>query len=153
MPPVSALPVSLISAYPLLIIYSRICDMLVCFNVNYCFHSGGEKNLLPKLRWLKQRARWIFDMGRMPSGINWVDLNSEWERTQRQSFMALFPFASFEPGAPSRVRGCLVGPDLRLPAGTAAVSKQQQQLPDPEAAPNPRPCNPHWGCVGGGHLI
>lgn len=50
--------------------------------------------------------------------------------------MALFPFASFEPGAPSRVRGCLADPDLRLPAGTAAVSKQQQQLPDPEADPN-----------------
>lgn len=41
--PISALPVSLISVYPLLIVHSCICDMLVCFNVNYCFHSGGEK--------------------------------------------------------------------------------------------------------------
>lgn len=64
--------------------------------------------------------------------------------------MPLFPFASFEPGAPSRVRGCLAGPDLRLPAGTAAVSKQQQQLPDPEAAPNPDLAIPIEGVWGVG---
>lgn len=38
----------------------------------------------------------------------------------------------FEFGVPSGGRGCLARSDFRLSAGTAAVSEEQQQLPDPD---------------------
>lgn len=37
---------------------------------------------------------------------------------------------------------CLTQSDFRLSAGTAAVSKEQQQLPDPGEALNPDPATP-----------
>lgn len=39
---------------------------------------------------------------------------------------------------------CLALADFRLSTGTAAVSAEQQQLPDPDAALTPDPATPWW---------